>query len=254
MKRNIYNNVKFIEKLSQMRRYTIGLKGGGEWKAFRKMLPNFKNKRVLDLGCGFGLHCQYVFEHGARYIIGVDISEKMLSIAKEKTAEEIKYICQPIESVKFPKNSFDVIISSLAFHYVKSFENIVKNVFRWLADDGEFIFLVEHPIFTSSGLREFYRDSKGNILHFPVDNYFYEGRRESIFLGEKVLKYHKTLTTYLNTLIQHGFEVTGVIEPQPPKNMLKSIKNMKDELRRPMMLIISARKKHFPYWKRLKSL
>lgn len=246
MKQNAYNNKKFIEKLSQMRRYVIGLEGGGEWKTLEGMLPDFKNKRVLDLGCGFGLHCQYAFENGAASVVGVDISERMLAVSKKITSREIKYICEPIEDVKFPENSFDLVISSLAFHYVKSFEDIVKNVFTWLADGGEFVFSVEHPVFTSSGTREFYRDAKGNILHFPVDNYFYEGRRESIFLGEKVLKYHKTLTTYLNTLIHNGFEITGVVEPQPPESMLKTVDGMKDELRRPMMLIVSAKKHYSP--------
>lgn len=242
MKQNIYNNNKFIEKLSQMRRYALGLEGGGEWETLKNMLPDFKNKKVLDLGCGFGLHCQYAFEYGAASVVGVDISERMLAVAKKKTAKDIKYICESIEVVKFPEHSFDVVISSLAFHYVKSFENIVKNVFTWLLDGGEFVFSVEHPIFTSSGTREFYRDAKGNNLHFPVDNYFYEGKRESIFLGEKVLKYHKTLTTYLNTLVQNGFELTGVVEPKPPETMLRTVEGMKDELRRPMMLLVSAKK------------
>ena len=242
MRKNAYNDKKFIEKLSQMRRYVVGLEGGGEWETVKKMLPDFRNKKVLDLGCGFGLHCQYALEHGAVSVVGVDISEKMLAVAKNKTSREIKYICKQIEDVRFPEGSFDVVISSLAFHYVKSFKDIVKNVFVWLVDGGEFVFSVEHPVFTSSGTREFYRDDKGNNIHFPVDNYFYEGTRESIFLGEKVLKYHKTLTTYLNTLIQNGFEITGVVEPKPPKAMLEKVESMKDELRRPMMLIISAKK------------
>ena len=61
------------------------------------------------------------------------------------------------------------------------------------------------------------------------------------FLGEEVTKYHRTLTTYLNTLLQLGFELQHVIEPQPPEQMLV-FEEMRDELRRPMMLIVSARK------------
>ena len=63
-----------------------------------------------------------------------------------------------------------------------------------------------------------------------------------MFLGEHVVKYHRTLTTYLNTLLENGFELRNIIEPQPPEDML-SIPGMTDEMRRPMMLIVSAQKK-----------
>ena len=39
-----------------------------------------------------------------------------------------------------------------------------------------------------------------------------------------------------------GFEILSVVEPMPPEDMLEKIEGMKDELRRPMMLLISARK------------
>ena len=75
-----------------------------------------------------------------------------------------------------------------------------------------------------------------------MDSYYLEGKRESIFLGEKVVKYHKTLTTYLNTLLKTGFEITGIVEAQPSAEMLETIPAMEDELRRPMMLLVSAKK------------
>ena len=80
---------------------------------------------------------------------------------------------------------------------------------------------------------------RGEILHFPVDNYYYEGPRKAVFLGEPVVKYHRTLTTYLNTLLQNGLTLQHIIEPQPPAEMM-DIPGMKDEMRRPMMLLVSA--------------
>lgn len=243
MKQNKYDDKAFFNKYSQMERSTKGLEAAGEWKTLEKMLPNFEGKRILDLGCGFGWHCQYAMEHGAKEVIGVDISKKMLDIAKEKTEKGIKYLCQPIEDIDFPKDSFDAVISSLAFHYIKSFGDIVKKVNACLVCGGEFVFSVEHPVFTAHGKQDWYYDENGKILHFPVDNYFYEGERNTNFLGEEILKYHKTLTTYLNELLQGGFEITGIVEPQPAEHLLYTVEGMKDELRRPMMLIISAKKK-----------
>jgi hypothetical protein len=44
-------------------------------------------------------------------------------------------------------------------------------------------------------------------------------------------------------LIRKGFEITGVVEPKPEINMLNTVSGMLDELRRPMMLLVSARKR-----------
>lgn len=243
MKENKYDNELFFKKYSEMNRSKKGLDGAGEWSELKKLLPDFKNKNVLDLGCGYGWHCIYAYENGARKITGIDISKKMINTAKEKSKNlNIEYKCCAMEDLEFKENSFDVVLSSLAFHYIKNFEDLVKNISRWLLPEGDFIFSVEHPVFTSYGTQDWYYDCDGNILHFPVDNYYYEGKRDAIFLGETVTKYHRTLTTYIDTLLRNGFELKHIIEPKPPEEML-NISGMKDEMRRPMMLIISAHKK-----------
>lgn len=244
MKRNKYDDEVFFKKYSQMDRSKKGLSGAGEWKTLEKMLPDFSGKRVLDLGCGYGWHCEYAASHGAKSVIGIDLSEKMLNEARtHHHAEQIKYLRMPMEEIDFPPNSFDVVISSLAFHYIESFEEMVLKVHHCLSPRGDFVFSAEHPVFTAYGSQDWYYDSEGNILHFPVDRYFYEGKRTANFLGEEVLKYHKTLTTYLNALLDNGFELTGIKEPQPSEELLHSVPGMEDELRRPMMIIISAKKK-----------
>lgn len=244
MKENKYDDEKFFEKYSQMARSVEGLEGAGEWHELKNLLPDFQNKRVLDLGCGFGWHCEYAAQNGAKSVIGIDISTKMLEQAQKKNKfDKIQYICQPIEEINFEKNSFDVVISSLAFHYIESFEAICKKVNDSLCPNGMFIFSVEHPVFTAYGTQDWFYDEQGKKVHWPVDNYFREGKREAIFLGEKVVKYHKTLTTYINSLLKEGFEIIHLIEPKPEETMMEKNVEMLEELRRPMMLLLSARKK-----------
>lgn len=244
MKENKYDNESFFEKYSQMERSKKGLSAAGEWTTLEKLLPDFTGKAVLDLGCGYGWHCIYAAEHGARQVVGTDISDKMLKVAKEKSkAYDIRYIKSAMEDLELEESSYDVVLSSLALHYVFSFEEIVKKVAKWLKPGGVFIFSAEHPVFTAYGTQDWYYDENGNILHFPVDNYYYEGKREAVFLGEKVVKYHRTLTTYLNTLLGNGLVITNIIEPMPSEEMQKEVEGMKDEMRRPMMLIVSSEKK-----------
>lgn len=51
----------------------------------------------------------------------------------------------PIEDIEFSHSQFDVVISSLAFHYIKSFGEICKKVHDYLKPDGTFIFLLNIP-------------------------------------------------------------------------------------------------------------
>lgn len=241
MKENKYDDIEFFEKYSQMDRSVKGLSGAGEWHALKRMLPSFVGKRVLDLGCGFGWHCLYAVEMGAAMVTGIDISEKMLEVARQKSdCSKITYLHMPVEDFSFPAEEFDIVISSLAFHYIEDFEGICTRIWDCLAPGGAFVFSVEHPVFTAYGNEDWYYDVEGNRLHWPVDNYFTEGKRISVFLGENVVKYHRTLSSYMGALFNSGFAVKGLVEPQPESGMLSSIPGMVDELRRPMMLVVSA--------------
>lgn len=243
MKENRYDDEVFFEKYSQMDRSKNGLMAAGEWTTLKKVLPAFAGKKVLDLGCGYGWHCIYAMEQEAESVVGVDISKKMLEVAKQKTeeVEGITYQCMPMEDVEFPSESFDIVLSSLALHYVKDFDGIVDKIVSWLKPGGKFVFTVEHPVFTAEGRQDWHYAENGEIEHFPVDNYYYEGKRNANFLGEDIVKYHRTLTTYLMTLIEKGLVIEHVVEPQPPEHLM-DIPGMKDEMRRPMMLIIRAGK------------
>ena len=242
MKENRYDDPVFFRKYSEMARSRLGLEGAGEWKTLRPMLPDFTGKRVLDLGCGYGWHAFYAAENGAEKVLGIDLSEKMLAVAREKnTFPNVRFARGAMEDVRFPDGSFDAVLSSLALHYVKDYAELVSRVYRWLTPGGRFVFSAEHPAFTAYGNQDWYYSPEGEILHFPVDRYFYEGEREAVFLGEKVVKYHRTVDGYLKPLWQAGFTVEDLSEPRPPEEMM-DLPGMKDEMRRPMMLLVSARK------------
>ncbi len=243
--KNYYDDPVFFEKYSQMGRSIHGLAGAGEWESLQKMLPDFQGKSVLDLGCGYGWHCLYSAEQGASRVLGIDLSEKMLEVAKKKAENAgtnvISYQRMAMEEYEYPEDAFDVVISSLALHYVADLPEVYRKVYRTLRAGGNFVFSVEHPIFTAYGNQDWIYDETGKILHWPVDRYFEEGSREAVFLGEAVTKQHRTLTGWLAPLLEAGFQIRQLCEPQPPAHMME-IPGMKEELRRPMMLLISAKK------------
>lgn len=245
MKQNKYDDPAFFSAYEQMERSIMGLEGAGEWHILREMIPNLKDKTVLDLGCGFGWHCRYAREQGARSVIGIDLSEKMIQRARDMTDDpSISYKKASLEDIDFPNAQFDVVISSLVFHYMHSFKVICEKVNRWLSPGGSFVFTVEHPIFTSRDEQDWYYGENGNRLHWPVDHYQDERVRQTEFLGEDVTKYHRTLSTYINDLIDSGFVIRRIEESFPSEEMLHRIPNMKDEMRRPMFLMIASEKRN----------
>ncbi|SFS57072.1 class I SAM-dependent methyltransferase [Paenibacillus sp. 453mf] len=241
MKQNKYDESSFFNEYSRMPRSTGGLEAAGEWPELRRMLPNLKDKSVLDLGCGYGWHCRYAVEQGAKSVLGIDISEKMLERARGLTDHQhIEYRRVAIEDLNVDDESFEVVISSLAIHYIGDFESLGHKVHRILTPGGHFVFSVEHPMFTALEAQDFYYDTTGTKLHWPVDNYHLEGVREADFLGHAVMKYHRTVSTYVNGLLSAGFRLTQISELKPTAEMLSSNPAYEEELRRPMFMLISA--------------
>ncbi|MFD1432134.1 class I SAM-dependent methyltransferase [Lacticaseibacillus yichunensis] len=238
----LYDDPDFFAQYQAMPRSQAGLSAAGEWPTFEKLLPDVAGKRVLDLGCGYGWQCRYVADHGAAAVLGVDASEKMLAVAREKNAAPaITYQQATIQALAAPAGSFDLVLSSLALHYLEDFGAVVAHVHQWLAPGGVFLFTVEHPIFTAEGSQDWLYDKNGAPWKWPVDHYFDEGKREAHFLDRTVTKYHHTLTTFVDTLLTHGFTLQRLVEPQPAP-ALRDRPDMQTSLRMPMMLIIKAQR------------
>lgn len=241
VKQNKYDEPDFFTGYSSMPRSVAGLGEAGEWPACRSLLPNLQGKRVLDLGCGFGWHCRYARERQARSVVGVDLSEKMLARARESTGDPgIEYRRAAIEDIDFPADAFEVVLSSLALHYVERFDRVCAKVHRCLAAGGTFVLSVEHTMVTARAAQDWHYGPNGERLHWPVDDYQQEGLRHARWLAAEVVKYHRTLATYVNTLIDAGLRVTRLLEPAPPADMVAERPDWQDEYRRPLFLLPAA--------------
>lgn len=241
---NEYDDEKFFTEYSKMARSLRGLSAAGEWSQLKHLIPPLEGKSVLDLGCGYGWHCRYASEQGAAYVLGIDISEKMLARARSMTmsAKNIQYRLCGIEEYEYPAAQWDCVISNLALHYVEDLPSVYSKIYRTLAKGGVFIMNIEHPVFTSGVGQDWVYGDDGKPSFWAIDNYFYEDRRTTNFLGCSVEKYHHTLSTILSGLLSCGFTLSAVEEARPSREMM-SIEGMLDELRRPMMLLIRAERR-----------
>ncbi len=237
---NPYDTDELFSEYSKMGRSVCGLSAAGEWSQMERLLTDLKGKEVLDLGCGYGWHARYAVEQGAIHVIGIDGSQKMLDKAMELTNDtRIEYKLEDMEMYQPAENEFDIVISNLALHYISDLEKIYEKVYQALKNGGYFVFNIEHPVFTSGCNQQFIEDNGTKL--WPIDNYFIEEKRTTIFLGKEVVKYHHTLTTILNCLIKCGFRIDAIEEVQPDKKTIEA-NGWWDELKRPMMLLVKAHK------------
>jgi SAM-dependent methyltransferase len=242
MAQNIYDTPAFFEGYSRLDRSVRGLYGAPEWPAIQALLPPLQGKRVADLGCGFGWFARWARTQGASYVLGLDISENMLARAKGETGDEgVDYAKADLEQLDLPPGGFDLVYSSLTFHYIEDFGRLVRTVFQALRPGGHFVFTIEHPIYMASTRPGWVTREDGQRA-WAVDSYAVEGARTTDWLTKGVVKQHRTLATTLNTLIGSGFAIRGVDEWSPTPGQLAERPSLADEMDRPMMVLIAAQR------------
>jgi len=237
---NVYDDPTFFEGYSQLPRSLHGLEGAPEWPAIRALLPDLTGRSVIDLGCGFGWFCRWARAQGAAEVLGLDVSENMLARAKAETDDPaIRYRIADLDKETLLKAAFDLAYSSLAFHYVADFDRLIGEVRQSLRPGGQLIFSIEHPIYMAPA-DPGWIDLKGRKA-WPVTQYLREGRRETNWLAEGVVKYHRTIGTTINSLIAEGFVVERLLEWRPSDAQLEDMPSLAEEMERPMILIVKCR-------------
>ena len=238
---NIYDDPTFFAGYSKLRDQPGSLNETLEQPALWSLInSSLHGLSVLDLGCGFGNFAREARARGADSVLGIDISENMLAEAIKRTSDpRIEYRHTNVEGLMLRERSFDLVVSSLMLHYVKDYESVLKNIAASLGCGGKLIFSVEHPIFTALPEQDWIRGTNGRPLYWPVDNYRSEGERRTTWFVEGVVKYHRTIETYVNGLIATGFTLRRLLEPAPPFSAeLTEDSNL--QRRRPPFLIIAA--------------
>jgi SAM-dependent methyltransferase len=240
MTQNIYDTPEFFEGYSQMARSVHGLDGAPEWPALRALLPDLRDRRVVDLGCGFGWFCRWADQQGAAEVLGLDVSHKMLERARATTqSSRIRYQRADLEQLQLPAASYDLAYSSLTLHYIEHLADLFATVHRALAAGGRFVFSAEHPIYTAPARPGFVEDAAGGRI-WPLNQYARQGPRITDWLAKGVVKQHRMLGTTLNLLIQTGFTITHVEEWAPTAEQLAAQPALAEEQDRPMMVLVAA--------------
>jgi SAM-dependent methyltransferase len=240
MTQNIYDRPEFFEGYSGLQRSVEGLAGAPEWPALQAMLPPVRGLRVVDLGCGFGWFCRWAAENGARDVLGLDVSDRMLAKARTDNAHPaIRYERADLETLDLPPCRFDLAYSSLALHYVEDLGRLLGAVHAGLESGGRFVFSIEHPVYMAPRSPGWETSRDGRRM-WPVDSYFIEGPRRTDWFTKGVLKHHRTMGTTLGLLLDCGFTLLRVEEFCPTQGQIAARPELAEERERPMFLLVSA--------------
>ncbi|MFX1476404.1 MAG: class I SAM-dependent methyltransferase, partial [Promethearchaeota archaeon] len=146
-----------------------------------RLLGDPKGKRLLDAGCGEGYLSRYYAQRGVD-VVGVDISEKMIAICKQKSKDQsIEFLVGDICNLAlFEDASFELVLCNLVLLNTPCLEEALREFFRVLKFKGILVFSVVHPAFNVFGpgrweLGEKSPDSgRREGRYFILDNYFEE--------------------------------------------------------------------------------
>ena len=206
--------------------------------AFFAFMGDLSGKTVLDVGCGEGYNTRLLAKSGAR-MTGVDISERMIELARQEEQREplgIRYEVASFSDLSlFDDVSFDAVVSSMALMDGPDFEVAAKEIFRVLRPGGELVFSIIHPCFMTKGYG-WIPDEHGNDVVITVSDYFARepwverwrfskapGSENAAFASEvepfAVPRFPRTLSDYLNALIEAGFTLKRIQEPRPSQEM-----------------------------------
>jgi len=111
-------------------------------------------KKILDYGCGTGIHSLAPLKYGAQKTVGVDLSEESLKIArrraeKENLTNKAQFLKMDCEKLEFDSNSFDIILDAGTFSSL-DLDQALSELARVLKPNGKVIgieTLGHNPIF-----------------------------------------------------------------------------------------------------------
>ncbi|MFW9793189.1 MAG: class I SAM-dependent methyltransferase [Candidatus Thorarchaeota archaeon] len=195
------------------------------------LLGDVKGKKLLDAGCGEGYLARYYTKKGA-VVTAIDLSKRLIEVSKELTEQEEIKIDYRIDNVCFIESvsnaEFDIVLSNLVLLNVPCLDEAIREFHRVLKVGGVLVFSIVHPAFNSYGPGSWQMGEKNpetnrrEGIYYKVDRYFEEEEYESYWKGkhgnrfpEPISFFHRTLSTYLNTLANAGFRLLKFVEPKP---------------------------------------
>jgi SAM-dependent methyltransferase len=172
-----------------------------ERPATLSLLPDVAGLVVLDAGCGPGWYADWLARHEAQ-VVAVDISPRMAEIAQARLGSRGMVHAADMGDLRhvLPDAALDLIVCSLAIHYVAALEPLFIEWARLLKPGGRLVFSTHHPLYDPNRIRDYMTASLVE--------------EQWRWLGS-VRFYHRPLSGITEPLSNAGFVVERLVEPRP---------------------------------------
>lgn len=225
--------------------------------AFFELLPDVRGLRGLDIGCGEGHNTRLLSERGAR-VVGVDAAEVFVQYARQEEDREprnIKYEVASAVDLPFMASTFDFVVGFMSFMDIPETGRVLAEAHRVLRPGGFLQFSIEHPCYSTPHRRNL-RGPGGLTYALEVGGYFrrLEGEVAEWLFGAappevrtglrpfKTPRFTRTVSEWLNLLIDTGFAIERIGEPRPSDDTVRACSHMQDAQVVAYFLHLRARK------------
>ena len=194
---------------------------------FDELVGDVRGSRVASVACGQGRDARRLASLGAE-VVGVDASGPLLAHAREieeTSPQGIDYLHDDAQDlIRVADASFDGVVCHMALMDIPELEPTVQAIARILVPGGWFIASIVHPCYKTPADRELIDHVDGSTRRI-VGRYFDEGPYRSVTRWEVLprVAYHRTLSTYVNTLVAAGLSVVRMVEPVGNRPVWQSV-------------------------------
>ncbi|CAM3722238.1 class I SAM-dependent methyltransferase [Mesobacillus thioparans] len=205
-----------------------------------ELIGNVNGKKIFDLGCGDAEIGVELLGRDAEAYVGLEGSENMARVGVEHlkgTAGQVLH--STMEEWRPQAEEYDLVISRFALHYLEDLGSVFTKVHDSLMPGGRFVFSVQHPVLTASSKSA---EGSGRRTDWVVDDYFNQGERAEPWIGEKVIKYHRTVEGYFKLLLETRFMVEDLREGTPKAENFSTREEYERRMRIPLVLMFACRK------------
>jgi ubiquinone/menaquinone biosynthesis C-methylase UbiE len=194
-----------------------------ELPAMINAVGQIRGKRLLDVGCGAGIHIRRYLKRGA-ICKGIDISRTMIALAR-KNCKDVEFQVGSASKLPYADSCFDIVTASLCIDYVTDISRVFKEINRVLVKGGLFYYSIDSPTwcmrekiedgrYTVSGIGEFVDKKTGKRI--VAGRAFKDNMIEWEMLPGMAMKtYQRTFRTQLLALVKAGFELVDFIDCKP---------------------------------------
>jgi SAM-dependent methyltransferase len=203
--------------------------------AFLEMLPDVRGLQGLDIACGEGANTRTLAKLGAR-MTGIDISPTFVAAATLEERREplaIAYVEGSAERLPFENSAFDFATMFMSLMDIPDYVAALNEANRVVRSGGFLQFSILHPCFFPVD-RQVIQDDSGRTTSVRLSGYFDRGqcveewtfgaaleKERANWPDFRVPYFHRTLADYLNALLDAGFAIERIGEPQPSEELLR---------------------------------